>query len=420
MLSKASKKILSVAGLLVATSLSTASVALADKISFMVIGYNEPGLGEWWQRLVADYEKKTGNTVEIVNTPAAEYYTQLTLLAATKSAPDVIIVNANNVRELTATGTLLKLNDFVARPGAKEKLVEGAWNNLAVGEDYFGLPITGRTLELIYNSCHLTEAGIENPPTNPDEFMSMAKALTVRDGSGNVTRYGANMVNANEDPTYEMLLMWTIAFGGTLTDENGKFLMTSEPVVKALTYMKALYDEGVVPRGLTETEQRSLFATGSTAMTVDGQWQFPFIEKNNAANYDCYKSAKHPWTGPATGGTNQGLGINANAANPEAAWAFLETAMSSEMQQVFSDYSPYIPYGVGALTAAQLAARPYLTPWAESLPTASPIVPRGHEDEFNTIWPIVAEAVVSSLHDGKAPADALAEAQAKLEECCSE
>lgn len=417
---KASKKILSVAALAVATSLSTAGGAFADKISFMVIGYNEPGLGEWWQKLVAEYEKTTGNTVEIVNTPAAEYYSQLTLLAATDSAPDVLVINANNVSELTANGTLLTIDDFVARPGNKDKLVEGAWNNLAVDGKFYGVPITGRTLELIYNSCYLKEAGFENPPTNPEEFMSMAKALTVRDASNNVTRYGANMVNANEDPTYEMLLMWTLAFGGTLTDDEGKFLMTSEPVVNALTYMKTLYDEGIVPRGLTETEQRSLFATGATAMTIDGQWQFPFIEKNNAANYDCYKSAKHPWSGPATGGTNQGLGINAKAANPEAAWAFLETAMSPAMQQIFSDYSPYIPYGVGALTPAQLEARPYLAPWAESLPTASPIVPRGHEDEFNTIWPIVAEAVIASLHDGKAPAEALAEAQAQLEECCGE
>lgn len=417
---KTTNRILSVAALLLATSLSTASVAFADKISFMVIGYNEPGLGEWWQRLVAEYEKSTGHTVEIINTPAAEYYAQLTLLAATDSAPDVVIVNANNLRELTATGTLLKLNDFVARPGVKEKLVEGAWENLAVGDDYYGLPVTGRTLELIYNACYFEEAGIENPPTNPEEFMETAKALTVRDASGNVTRYGANMVNANEDPTYEMLLMWTIAFGGRLTDEDGNFLLTSEPVVKALTYMKTLYDEGIVPRGMTETEQRSLFATGATAMTIDGQWQFPFIEKNNAANYDCYRSAKHPWSGPATGGTNQGLGINANAANPEAAWAFLETAMSPEMQKVFSDYSPYIPYGVDALTPAQLEARPYLTPWVESLSTASPIVPQGHEDAFNTIWPIVAEAVISSLHDGKAPENVLADAQAKLEECCSE
>lgn len=419
-MSKTSKKILSVAALMVATSLSSANVALADEVSFMVIGYNEPGLGEWWQHLVAEYEKNTGHTVDIINTPAAEYYSQLTLLAATNSAPDIVIVNANNLRELTATGTLLKLNDFIARPGNKEKLVEGGWDNLAVGEDYYGLPVTGRTLELIYNSCYLEEAGIENPPSNSKDFMETAKKLTVRDASGNVTRYGANLVNANEDPTYEMLLMWTIAFGGTLTDADGNFLLTSEPVVKALTYMKTLYDEGVVPRGLTETEQRSLFATGATAMTIDGQWQFPFIEKNNAANYDCYKSARHPWSGPATGGTNQGLGINANVANPEAAWAFLETAMSSEMQQVFSDYSPYIPYGVDALTPAQLEARPYLAPWAESLPTATPIVPNGHEDAFNTIWPIVAEAVISSLHDGKPPEEALAAAQAELEECCSE
>jgi ABC-type glycerol-3-phosphate transport system substrate-binding protein len=386
----------------------------------MVIGYNEPGLGEWWQRLVALYEENTGNTVSIRNTPAAEYYGQLMIQAASGSAADIIVINANNVRELTAMGALLPIDDFVARPGVEDKLVEGAWDNLAVEGTYYGVPVTGRTLELIYNRCYLEEAGFDAPPTTPEEFLEMARALTQRDASGNVTRYGANLVNANEDPTYEMLLMWTIAFGGSLTDEAGAFTLTSEPVVEALTFMKTLYDEGLVPRGLTETEQRSLFATGATAMTVDGQWQFPFIEENNAANYDCYASAKHPWDGPATGGTNQGLGINANAADPEAAWAFLETATSPEMQSIFSDYSPYIPYGVGALTDEQLAARPYLTPWAESLPTASPIVPRGHEDEFNTIWPIVAEAVIASLHDGVDPAEALAGAQAQLEECCGE
>ena len=105
----ASRQILAVAGLIAAT-LPFAAPAHADKISFMVIGYNEPGLGEWWQKLVALYEKNTGNTVEIVNTPAAEYYQQLTLLAATGSSADVIILNANNVRELTANNTLLPLN----------------------------------------------------------------------------------------------------------------------------------------------------------------------------------------------------------------------------------------------------------------------------------------------------------------------
>jgi len=409
---------LALATALVTSPLVMTAATAKETVSFFVIAYNEPGLGQWWQKLVKIYQDKTGNEISIRNTTGSDYYTQLITEVASGSAADILTVNQNNVRELVAGGQLRPLNDFVDKPGIRELLADGAWDTLTVDGKIYGLPITGRTLELLYNSCHLKESGFDKPPANLTEFIDMARKLTKRDGSGTITRYGANMVNANEDPTYEMLLMLTLAHGGSLTDKDGNFTLTSEPVVKALTVMKTLYDEGVVPRGLMETDQRSLFATGSTAMTIDGQWQFPFIKENNAANFDCYKSAKHPWDGPATGGVNQGLAINAKAANPEAAWALLEIAASGEMQSVFSDHSPYIPYGRNALTQAQLDARPYLKPWAESITTAHPIVPRHHEDQFNTIWPIVAEAVVSTLQNGVAPADALAKAQAALEECC--
>ena len=70
------------------------------------------------------------------------------------------------------------------------------------------------------------------------------------------------------------------------------------------------------------------------------------------------------------------------------------------------------------MTLAQLEARPYLKPWMESIGTASPITLAGHEDEFNTMWPIVADGVLLSLRDGIDPAEALATVQQELEECC--
>ena len=154
-------------------------------------------------------------------------------------------------------------------------------------------------------------------------------------------------------------------------------------------------------------------------MTIDGQWQFPFIEKNNAANYDCYKSAKHPWEGPATGGVNMAIGINAAAADPEAAWQFIELAASEDLQAAFSDHSPFVPFAKNALTEDQLAKKPYLTPWVESLGTAHPVAIPGHEDQFNEIWPIIVDAVLLTLRDGVPAEESLATAQAELEECCS-
>ncbi|MFC5586834.1 ABC transporter substrate-binding protein [Nitratireductor kimnyeongensis] len=397
---------------------STTSMA-EDEISFLVVDFEAPGMGDWWQLLVSTYEEKTGNKVVPRNTPASEYYEQLLIQAASGTGADILTVNPNNIGELLAAGQLMPLTEFFESSGVKEQIVEGGFDALTADGEIYALPITGRTLELIYNACYLKDAGFDRPPQTPQEFLDYATKLTVKDGSGRVTRYGANMVNANEDPTYEMLLMWSIANGGSFADADGNFTLDSEPVIAGLKQMKALYDAGVVPKGMTETDQRSLFATGGTAMTIDGQWQFPFIEKNNSENFDCYKSALHPWDGPGTGGVNMALAINAATSSPDAAKAFIETAASAEMQSTFSDHSPYIPYGVNALTDAQKEARPYLEPWIKSSGNAHPVAIPGHADQFNEIWPIVVDAVLLTLRDGKPAEESLAEAQAKLEDCCA-
>ena len=116
------------------------------------------------------------------------------------------------------------------------------------------------------------------PPTTPEEFLDAARKLTVKDASGKVTQYGASMVHINEEPTYEMLMMWSIAFGGSLTDGT-RPTVTDPGVVEALAFMKTLYDEELIPRGRSEDDQRALFAAGTTAMEIDGPWQVPFVGK---------------------------------------------------------------------------------------------------------------------------------------------
>lgn len=391
----------------------------AQEIDFMVVDYDAPGMGDWWKLLVEKYNAESEATVVPRSVSAGSYYEQLLIQVASGAGPDVLTVNPNNMGELLAGGYILPLNDLIEASGVRDAIVPGGWDPLSVDGSTFALPITGRTLELIYNACHFEEAGIEAPPTTPEEFLEAAKRLTVTDESGRVVRYGANMVNANEDPTYEMLLMWTLAFGGSFSDDEGNFTLDSQPVIDALSFMKELYDAGAVPQGLSETDQRALFATGSSAMTIDGQWQFPFIEKNNPANFDCYEAASHPWEGPATGGVNMALAVNATSDNPEAAWEFIAMAASPDLQSQFSDHSPYIPYGIDALTDEQLEARPYLAPYVESSGSAHPIAIPGHADQFNEIWPIVVDAVLRTLRDGMPPEESLATAQDELEQCCS-
>lgn len=404
----------------IAAALTFAPPVLAqEEISFLVVDYDAPGMGDWWQLAVEHYQENSGVAVDPRNTPAQHYYERLLLEAASGTGADVLTVNPNNLGELLAAEQLMPLDDFIEASGTREMLVEGAWESMTVDGVTYAAPITGRTLELIYNACHFEEAGIEAPPSTPQEFLEVAERLTVCGDSGRVVRYGANMVNANEDPTYEMLLMWSIAHGGSFSDGEGNFTVDSQPVIDGLNFMKAVYDSGAVPQGMSESDLRSLFATGGASMTIDGQWQFPFIEANNSDNIDCYQSARHPWDGPGTGGVNMALAVNAAADNPEVAWGLIETALSPEVQAQFSDHSPYIPYGLDALTDEQIAARPYLEPWIESIGTAHPIFIPGHEDRFNEIWPIIVDAILLTLREDIPAEETLAEAQQRLVECCA-
>lgn len=394
-------------------------VSNAQEIDFMVVDYDAPGMGDWWKLLVEKYNSEAQGTVVPRSVSAGHYYEQLLIQAASGAGPDVLTVNPNNLGELLAAGYVLPLDPFIEQSDLRDAIVPGGWDSLTVDGTTYALPITGRTLQLIYNSCHFDEAGLDGPPTNLDEVMEYAEALTQTDASGRVTRYGMNLVNANEDPTYETLLMLTLAHGGSFSDEDGNFTLDSQPAIDALTYFKSIYDSGVVPQGMSETDLRALFATGGSSMTIDGQWQFPFIEQNNPENFDCYQTAGHPWDGPATGGVNMALAISAESDNPEAAWEFISMAASDDLQSQFSDYSPYIPYGVNALSDEQLAARPYLIPYVESSGSAHPIAIPGHADQFNEIWPIVVDAVLLTLRDNVPPEEALAIAQQQLEDCCS-
>ncbi len=53
-----------------------------------------------------------------------------------------------------------------------------------VGDDYYGLPTAVRSLALFYNKDMFAEAGLdpEAPPTTWDEFVEVAKALTIKRG----------------------------------------------------------------------------------------------------------------------------------------------------------------------------------------------------------------------------------------------
>lgn len=375
---------------------------------------DEPGISGFWELVIDEYEAATGNSIEVRNLPINEYSSQLVVEMAAGNPADIVFIPAAGLAEIAAIGQLADLGPVLEESGIAERIAPSALEYVTIDDQVTAFPVAGRTLDLLYNSELFAAAGLDGPPTTPEQFLDYARTLTVKE-NGQVVQYGASMVNAQEEPTFEMLLMWTIAFGGRFA-EDGEPTVNSPAVVQALTFMKTLYDEELIPRGAPEDDQRALFANGTSAMEIDGNWQVPFVESVSPERAAAIVVAPLPWEGNTpTGGPNIAVGVNADSPNLDAATEFIELLASQEIIGQFMDHASNIPLIEGAVSEETLAERPYLQTSVDSIGAAVPIAPEGFEDQVSQFTEIVVAAVVSCLQSGLDPQEALDEAQRQLE-----
>ena len=126
-------------------------------------------------------------------------------------------------------------------------LKDGIWNN-----KFYGIVWRGDIRPMIYRTDLLEAEGIKAPPDNWDDITNMAKQLTKRDSSGNVTQWG--FVFGNAQPLQQMLqYVWQA--GGEFMTADGKTATIDTPEVRqAIQWMYDLiWTHKVVSPELMET-----------------------------------------------------------------------------------------------------------------------------------------------------------------------
>ncbi|GAB4529861.1 MAG: hypothetical protein Kow0063_07370 [Anaerolineae bacterium] len=123
----------------------------------------------------------------------------------------------------------------------------------------WGLPDTAGLHLLLFYNRDLMAA----PPQDTQALYSVAESFT---GEG---RWGLAL------NSYEPLWVvpWLWAYGGWLTDSEGRPTLDSPPMVRALTLYLSWQGRltGVAPV-VTYLEARELFTSGQAAMLIDGEW----------------------------------------------------------------------------------------------------------------------------------------------------
>ena len=147
-----------------------------------------------------------------------------------------------------------------------------------------GIPFRHAVNALHYNDAYLKERGLDGPPKVIDDLLEYARKLSFTRADGTkVYAWGFEADN------YPNVVMMARAYDGDFITDDYKCVADGPGMIKALTLLKTMYAEGLIPKNITAMKQNDMITamqTGQIAMTY-----FPF---GRTVLFNDPKSSKFP------------------------------------------------------------------------------------------------------------------------------
>jgi multiple sugar transport system substrate-binding protein len=283
-----------------------------------------------WKSGIDEWNKVQPNIkIKWENTPWTEYWTKLQTEMAGGSTPDVTGMVSMYSQQYIRQGTLLTLDDFIAKePDVKMDdfwpLIMKAykWQNKT-----FCLPYDLSTMCQMYNKKMFDEAGVKYPTEwTWDEFLDATKKMTKSTkGDGKIDQFGYIL------PTFD----WTIdvPLGSNnarfISEDGMKCMLDTPEAIATLQWMADLRNKHHVAPTPGEAGDIPLFETGKAAIT----WGNPeFVQnlvqrvgpprKNDKFLWDvCFFPKKQQNANAVQGGS---FAIGKSTKAPNEAWQFIK------------------------------------------------------------------------------------------------
>jgi len=225
--------------------------------------------GKGMQNLVEQFNKEYDGKIKVTvqSLPGGEYYDKIVTAVASGNAPEVGIMHLDNIAKFASKGILQPLDDDLKTMNIQgSNYLPAAWKGGQYEGKQYSVPLDFHPLTLYYNIDLLEKAGFKAPPTNPDEFVKMAKAATKGDTWGFMLPVGW--------PTQMMFASALAQNGGSIYSADGKTpTYNSAEGVKAMQFLKDLvYTHKVSPENVPVDGGVTAFRQGKLLFTIDGIW----------------------------------------------------------------------------------------------------------------------------------------------------
>lgn len=249
-----------------------------------------------------DYEAATGIKINAEALPADETFeAYIQTRKESNSLPDVSYIGETDIVKYNAMGILADISDLFEEGKINEKL--SAVTIKSGDGKIIGVGLSNQLVLLYYNKDMFDAAGIEAPPSKVedawswDEFVDIAKKLTVDTDGNNATQAG---FNPKKIKTYgigfnclrEFHQFWSLYAngGGVVSPDGSEFLWDSAKSVEGLQKLVDLTHKHNVASQALYTWQSSIGSVadalggGGYAMYTNGSWDLanlPNIEGIN-------------------------------------------------------------------------------------------------------------------------------------------
>lgn len=421
-------------GLIGATSVAIPAFAVdLDVTCRCVIGGTNSATAQWIEESVIPAFEAAHPDVNVslnqFGGEDAQLTQQLALDFSTGAGPDVSAFDGFLIPSFVEGG-LLKPLDEVAGPEVNDwsgwaALSEGSRALMEYQGKYYGIPL-GTDVRMIYTRKDMLEkAGIDADtwqPTSWEDILEAARAVKAAYPESFPIQLNAG-VAMGEATTMQGYWLALLGTGEGVTDENGKFITSSQGILDTLNLYKTIYvDEQLGDQRaqlLADGRNRSFanFRDGVTALLFEGDYfyrsvtpegsEFAVADRDNVLGW-AKIPAKEPGAGirgqdfvTISGGT--GFVINPATDSPAEAWAFLSFMNEPEMQDAFQAIQPRIT----ARTDVEIPNSPFLTETSQALLPLT--TARPNDPNYNAVSSEIQRMTEAVVSGELSPEDAMAQ-----------
>jgi multiple sugar transport system substrate-binding protein len=285
------------------------------------------------------------------------------------------------------------------------------------GGNLEGLGVIDVPFALTYDQRLMKAAGIQQPPTTLDEWLSNAQALT-----HSPNQFGVALFNSVADGAdwWNQLQNFPLAYGGAWA--KGKTLqLTSAPVVQSMKYWVELLDKSG-PKGSSEAAITKLWQSDRIAMNMEVAAGLNSLQTLAPQLYPNLRSAPPPWPGKKAIARLHPVVVLKNSNNMDAAMELVKWMITPKNLYAVTTANgyPVIPYSNFGEFVPAYAKYLKDTPWMSGYLATNYVGEYDILGDYTVVYSqlgqIIIRAMASAVSGGQSVESAMAAAQKQAEQ----